>query len=315
MTGSIETICDFAGALKKAERTLSINLGKKCAPHPVPDRNAKMVWWRGERQPDRPLMPKLHRTAMYKKDKRAAEVEIGRLFRSRARTRHRDCPKDNDCPAWLFLMQHHGAPTRLLDWSESPLVALYFALGDRPKNRGGGETDGRLYALSPCGLNTSEFVRIEGHLDKGARGPLRPYDNRGNPLCRAAFELKKMEEEPKGGAFAMWASEIDIRMLVQGSAFTIHQPVKSDQDKEPPKLDVSLDKLSGNEDFLMTFTIQAGAKQPLREWLGRLGIKKSFVFPDADHLGEEITDYASDAQQWKEATQRDASAPVSHTDA
>jgi len=56
-------------------------------------------------------------------------------------------PDDNDTLGWLALMQHHGAPTRLLDWTYSPFVAAFFAL-DALLSCGDFERKAAIWALS-----------------------------------------------------------------------------------------------------------------------------------------------------------------------
>lgn len=217
----------------------------------------EFVWWRGQSSAakDWRLTPKVYRPYGFYP---LYEQNLAARFRLRARVRYPNCPEDRERDRWLYLMQHYGLPTRLLDWTESVLFATFFAVR---KHDNGPAT---LWALDPSLLNKFQT---------GLAG-LKTY---GDPLVADLFKPPFHEDAPqKDNVVAVFANQVDFRMLVQLSAFTIHG------------IATPLEGLKDNDKFLIKFDIPASAKNRLREELLQLGIRESNLFPDLEHLAKDV---------------------------
>jgi FRG domain len=142
------------------------------------------------------------------------EVSLIRSFMAQAESRRPNCPPIDDYLGWLILARHFGLPTRLMDWSFSPLVALYFA-AQRDENEP--SADGCLWGLLPGEMN---FQML------GSWRVVAPDEEEIRRLANIAFEpdpQKRSHLDPvTARVIATGAREIDVRVLVQHGAFTIH---------------------------------------------------------------------------------------------
>ena len=173
----------------------------------------------------------------------------------------------------LLIAQHHGLPTRLLDWSTNPLVGLYLAVLDplrkcaRPH-------------CSHCGLDSSRDSSSGASASEGEPS-VREHDFALHVLHgRECFTLEGLARQEQNGAAPLYKSgdrpgvlrppSIDRRISAQGGMFTIQR-----DPGKPIEPDLSIRIPHASRDGL------------LRE-LDALGVNHSTLFPDLDGLAAHL---------------------------
>ena len=218
------------------------------------------VWYRGQSNKDWKLIP-----GYFRYTAAPSESTLLKKFKQSAAMLLDKSPYTSY--DWLFLMQHYGVPTRLLDWTESPLIALYFAVVE---DNG---CDGALWCLNPPQLNKN------AHIYSSEDGFIPSFEDK--ELESYTIERLSQENRVKHLPIATIATRNNSRIQAQLGVFTIHHV-----DKTP------IEDL-GDKSHILKYVIPNKDKKNILTQLKLLGFTKFQLFPELSSIGENIREEIS----------------------
>jgi len=215
------------------------------------------LWFRGHANNEYTLMPTIYRTPYSWKN----ELPLLHQFKARASRFLNHLP--NEDIEWLFIMQHHATPTRLLDWSENALVALAFAVQYRTEKHN--DKDADVWCLNPITLNS--HIRFTS------------YEDEKIPNICENKDLQSMYESSRQDfPIAIIGPQNSDRIIAQKGVFTLF----------PNKDSFKLETLADAKEFLTRIKIPQLHIDKIKEELYYIGITESSLFPELDSISKEL---------------------------
>ena len=229
---------------------------------------AARPWYRGQPHATPPI-PSVFRAAY-------DEVGMTLMFRERAAI-YGDVPaRSGSIDEWLFLMQHYGAPTRLLDWTESALVALFFSVHGRTATSHSIDEDGAIWVLHPLELN-----RLPGSIGETVF-PNTWSDHQGNVVRDNLREPFGIKSTPTELPIAIQATFGKTVMASQKSCFTIHGCRRGDFET------LFNDSELVQSGWFRKYRVTAESKHRIATELDNSGVTRSLIFPSLEGLALEL---------------------------
>ncbi len=188
------------------------------------------------------------------------------LLRNFRKYAHRDVVERDSTWNWLSTAQHHGLPTRLLDWTFSPLVAMHFATANTEKFH----LDGAIWEVN--------YAKAHQHLPEQLKDALR---HEGSDVFTEEMlsEVADSLEDFDGlaaGTFVVYFEppSINDRIINQFALFSVMSNPAAALD----------DWLAQHSDLYRKLIIPAALKWEIRDKLDQANINERVLFPGLDGL-------------------------------
>lgn len=216
-------------------------------------------WFRGQAKSSWDLKPKLYRVFANSGDETIlySERHMVRDFRLMSAGIRRG---DESNEQLYFLEQHYGMPTRLLDWTTNPLIALYFACASLVHD--GVEQDGRFFMLDAA--TATKTFQQDGNLFGIATDQRPEFQRWMDHIVGWNDGITDLFCE----SFPIRPAHFDRRITLQQGVFTFHVPNEKSFDRPE----------------ITTFVIPAAKKIEMLSQLRTLNIHSFSIFGDLPNL-------------------------------
>jgi hypothetical protein len=256
------------------------------------------LWFRGQSKAMHQLTPGVLRNITLITDGRGQPIRSGQIVtasggqvtglnleRIMAEFKRKARPFLEQSPSnlfeWMFLAQHHGVPTRLLDWSTNALVALYFATSNASKIAGDGEEACQKFLDA-----SSDDLRNDGSavfvIDPGAVN-LKvcdipdPIDVSDEPELWSHYLNPTENIITAYAPICVVAPHISTRIRAQSGVFTLHG-----SNIHP------LEWYDSIRPLITKIFIPYAATENIVMGLRKIGMNRGFIYPGLDSIAEDL---------------------------